>query len=122
MEDIQEELSVFQKALQIESPWYVSYHELDHEQSTLHIGLNFKRGSKFPCSKCGKLCSVYDVADENRIWRHLDFWKYKTILHARYPRTECKDCDKILTVERVNIVIRRKTIQDLSRFNSLVRP
>jgi transposase len=98
-ESTQTDYEMFEKALQIELPWYISYHDLDQETSTLHIGLNFKRGSKFPCSKCGKLCSVYDVSDENRMWRHLDFWQYQTILHARYPRTNCPDCDKILTVE-----------------------
>jgi transposase len=98
-ENMQSDYEMFEKALQIESPWYVSYHELDEKESTLHIGLNFKRGAKFPCSNCGKLCPVYDVTDDNREWRHLDFWQYKTTLHARFPRTDCKDCHKILTVE-----------------------
>lgn len=98
-ESTQTDYEMFEKALQIELPWYISYHDLNKETSTLHIGLNFKRGSKFPCSKCGKLCSVYDVSDENRMWRHLDFWQYQTILHARYSRTNCPDCNKILTVE-----------------------
>jgi transposase len=98
-ESMNTDYEMFEKALQIESPWYISYHELDQENATLHIGLNFKRGAKFPCTRCGELCPVYDVADENREWRHLDFWQFKTILHARYPRTGCKDCNKILTVE-----------------------
>jgi transposase len=98
-EHMESNYEMFEKGLHIKSPWYISFHELDEEKSILHIGLNFKRGAKFPCSKCGKLCPVYDVADENREWRHLDFWQYKTILHARNPRTDCKDCGKILTVE-----------------------
>ncbi|WP_152641491.1 transposase family protein, partial [Caldibacillus thermoamylovorans] len=31
-------------------------------------------------------------------WRHLNFWQYKTILHARMPRVKCESCGKIRTV------------------------
>jgi transposase len=47
MNDFQSELIVFQDALGIELPWYVSSHELDLEQEELHIYLNFPRGAKF---------------------------------------------------------------------------
>ena len=33
-----------------------------------------------------------------RSWRHLDFWQFKTYLHARIPRIHCGVCDKIRTV------------------------
>ncbi|MEX2104073.1 MAG: ISL3 family transposase, partial [Bacilli bacterium] len=32
-------------------------------------------------------------------WRHLDFFQYQTILHARFPRILCHSCKKILTVQ-----------------------
>nr|WP_307720077.1 helix-turn-helix domain-containing protein [Paenibacillus ehimensis] len=61
---------------EIESPWFVSYRELDQQARQLH-----------------------DIANENRTWRHLDFWQYQTILHARLPRIHCRHCDKIATVK-----------------------
>lgn len=97
MGNIEQELDMYQIALGIEGPWYVSYRELDTKASILHVGLNFRRGAIFACSKCGKNCEVHDVVNEDRTWRHLDFWQYQTILHARLPRTDCKDCG-ILTV------------------------
>jgi transposase len=100
MKDFQSELNVFQDALGIELPWYVSSHELVLEQEELHIYLNFPRGAKFPCSNCGATHQkVHDIVDESRTWRHLDFWQYKTIIHARLPRTKCEHCKKIRTVQ-----------------------
>ncbi|QZT34570.1 ISL3 family transposase [Caldalkalibacillus thermarum TA2.A1] len=100
MKDFQKELNVFQEALHIEQPWYVSSHLLDREHEILHIYLDFPRGSKFMCSHCGAHHQpVHDIVDENRTWRHLDFWEYKTYLHARLPRTKCKQCGKTRTVQ-----------------------
>jgi transposase len=99
MEKMQEELDLFQLALGIEEPWFVSYRELDTKEKVLHIGLNFKRGAEFACPNCGKACKVFDVVDEDRTWRHLNFWQFTTILHARLPRVKCVTCGKILTVK-----------------------
>jgi transposase len=96
---MQEELDLFQLALGIEEPWFVSYRELDTKEKVLHIGLNFKRGAEFACPNCGKACKVFDVVDEDRTWRHLNFWQFTTILHARLPRVKCVTCGKILTVK-----------------------
>lgn len=76
VKDLQSELNVFQDALSIELPWYVSSRELVLEQEELHIYLNFQRGAKFTCSNCGGTHQkVHDILDESRTWRHLDFWK-----------------------------------------------
>ncbi|ESU30097.1 hypothetical protein G3A_23760 [Bacillus sp. 17376] len=50
MEDFNEEYGVFQKALNIEDPWYVVDYELNQKDLTLDIYLDFKRGAKFVCS------------------------------------------------------------------------
>lgn len=99
MENIEQELEMYQVALGIQEPWYVSYRDLDTEEATLHVGLNFRRGAEFACPTCGKTCKVFDVVDEDRTWRHLNFWQYQTILHARLPRVKCLTCGKILTVK-----------------------
>ena len=61
------------------------------EERQLDIHVDFISGSKFPCAKCVKTeCSVHDTIE--RTWRHLNFFQFKTYIHCRVPRTECKDC------------------------------
>ena len=66
----------------------------------LHIYIDFERGAKFPYpdkdrdlenvqdddpeSASDILCGVYDV--KPMTWRHLNFWQYKTYIHANVPR------------------------------------
>lgn len=99
MGNLEQELDMYQVALGIGEPWYVSYRELNTETSTLHVGLNFRRGAEFACPTCGKACKVFDVVNENRTWRHMDFWQYHTELHARLPRVKCLPCGTVLTVD-----------------------
>ncbi|WP_051331191.1 helix-turn-helix domain-containing protein [Aneurinibacillus terranovensis] len=55
----------------------------------------------FVCSGCSTANQpVYDVADQNRTWRHLNFFEYPCYLHSELPRTKCEKCGKIL---RVNV-------------------
>lgn len=84
MKKLENELETYQIALGIEEPWYVSYRELDSKEGLLHIGLNFKRGAEWDCPNCGKARKVYDIVNEDRTWRRLNFWQYKTLLHVRY--------------------------------------
>ncbi|WP_335871554.1 helix-turn-helix domain-containing protein [Bacillus sp. 2205SS5-2] len=39
------------------------------------------------------------MQDQDRTWRHLDFWQYQTLLYARMPRVKCESCRKIRTVK-----------------------
>ena len=64
----------------------------------LHIYIDFERGAKFPYpdkdlkdiqsndtgANTGVLCGVYDV--KPMTWRHLNFWQYRTYIHANVPR------------------------------------
>lgn len=56
----------------------------------LHIHIAFQRGGKFPCPQdhCGKSFPAYDTAP--RTWRHLNFFQYKTYIHADLPRIRCE--------------------------------
>jgi transposase len=85
----QEEL--FALALGIEEPIYVEKIEFDKGSGELHIHMNFRRGSKFACSTCGKEgLPVHDTIEKT--WRHLNFFQYKCFIHLRTPRTKCPDC------------------------------
>jgi transposase len=99
MIDFQEKYNVFESALEIPEPWYVFHHELAKEEKTLHIYIEYRSGAEFSCPNCGTSgCKVHDIQDQDRTWRHLDFWQYQTILHARMPRVKCESCGKIRTV------------------------
>ncbi|UTW70398.1 transposase family protein [Anaerobacillus sp. HL2] len=61
---------------------------------------DFKRGAKFDCPRCGSTHNrVHDILNEDRMWRHKDFWQYQTYWHARMPRIKCETCDKVVTIE-----------------------
>jgi len=93
MRDIQ----LLHVALGVVPPWQVKSCRLDLEQQCLDIEVDFDRGSVFSCPQCGKTeCKAHDT--ERRTWRHLNFFQYKTLLHARVPRVQCDDCG-ILTVK-----------------------
>jgi transposase len=80
--------NVIDKILGLPEPWYVTEVKFDHPNKTVHITIEFKRGSQFPCSICGGNWPVHDTLE--RSWRHLDLFDYKTMIHAKLPRTECK--------------------------------
>ena len=86
---------LFALALGLAKPWYVVRNELDTVKRQLEIGIDFERGGTFPCPECGKTgCKAYDT--EERSWRHLNFFQFETILSARVPRVDCRQCGKRL--------------------------
>lgn len=87
-------LKLFTAALNLEKPWIVSKVEFipvpgSPKDMELHITLSYPDGSKFPCpiDGCEECCPVHDR--EERIWRHLNFFQYKTFIHAPLPRVRC---------------------------------
>ena len=92
--------SLFTAALQLEYPWKVTKVELIPEKANaskmeLHINIDFERGAKFlfyfedgtqwvdangvPIEK-----TAHDTVE--RTWQHLNFFQYKTYIHARVPK------------------------------------
>jgi transposase len=78
---------LFQAALGLKAPWFVSDVELSTSEKRLDIFIDFERGARFPCPECQSMCQVHDTSE--RVWRHLNFFEYETYLHARVPRTSC---------------------------------
>ena len=92
--------SLFTTALQLEYPWKVSHVEFIPEEDdpkvmALHITIAFERGAKFIFYL--EDGSVWADADGNpiettahdtveRTWQHLNFFQYKTYIHARMPK------------------------------------
>lgn len=91
------ELELFQAALGLTPPWRVVGSDFDAAAGKLTIDVDFPRGSRFRCPKCGRVdCPVYDVAPKR--WWHLNFWQDETVLTARLPRIHCEHCG-VLQVE-----------------------
>lgn len=87
--DIQNKL--FETALGIESPLFISSIDFDGVAGELHIHIDFIRGAKFHCPVCNQEnCMVHDTTD--KVWRHLDFFQYKCYIHFRTPKIHCHEC------------------------------
>lgn len=92
---------LFTTALQLTDPWYVEKVEFlpdEKKPEELHISINFRRGATFYFYKDSE-DEASIVVDENgtpvefkandtveRTWRHLNFFQYKTYIHARVPK------------------------------------
>ncbi len=87
---------LIETALQIEEPFRLIRMEFEDIEQAWHLYVDFERGATFACPHCGGPCTAYDSAWKQ--WRHLDFWDWKTYMHARAPRVDCKACCKITQV------------------------
>ena len=88
-EEQNNEALLFQAALGIQSPWFIDHIDLKQETHELHIHLDFKKGSEFPCPTCKALCKCHDT--KSKVWQHLSFFQYRTYIHARVPRVKCNE-------------------------------
>lgn len=86
---------LFTFALNLPEPWFVGdvaflTSEFDGEPE-LHISIFFRQAGVFPCpvEGCKESVSAYDTKE--RTWRHLNFFQYRTYIHALVPRVKCKD-------------------------------
>jgi transposase len=59
------------------------------ERMEVHIQVDFREGSTFPCSVCGKPGSAYDT--KQKVWRHLNFFQYRCCIYARVLRVRCEE-------------------------------
>ena len=96
MEERQRELDLYQEALRLEHPWYVKSRAFDAKENRLDIYIGVDTHSTFTCSVCGTPGQAYyDLDVDEQAWRHLDFWEYKSFLHAPHPRVQCAVCGKV---------------------------
>lgn len=82
---------LLQRALGLPVPWMVKWSEFHLEGKRLEVHIDFPRGSRFACPKCGaEGCQVHDTDEAE--WRLLNFFQYEAILFARVPRVRCAKC------------------------------
>ena len=82
--------TLFEKALHIESPFYIKGVDFDLKGKRLDIFIDFKRGSIFTYKEdYNETYKAYDT--KNKRWRHLNFFEHECYLNARVPRIKLKD-------------------------------
>lgn len=84
-------LDLFNQIIILKVPWIVSEVLLDIKNNKINVVLKHKEGYLFTCPICKNHSLVYDHTKQ-RIWRHLDTCQLETLLHAKLPRIDCKDC------------------------------
>jgi transposase len=80
---------LFEAALGIEAPWYVSQIEFSAERRTLEIHIDFTPGSRFTVAGCETPCPVHDTVAKR--YRHLNFFQHECHLLVRTPRVKLPD-------------------------------
>lgn len=86
--------------LHIPEPWYIDRVEFSLEKKQLDVYVRVRKRGLLACSGCGAAHQpIYDISDDKRTWRHLNFFEYHCYIHAELPRTRCSGCGKILRVE-----------------------
>lgn len=82
---------LFQQALGLTTPWYVTGSEFDAALSRLDLLLDFKSEATFSCPECGATgCKPHDTVAKT--WRHVNFFQHGAYLHAHTPRVRCARC------------------------------
>lgn len=92
--------SLFTAALQLDYPWKVTNVEFlkdtdDPKKMNLHITIGFESGARFVfynedgtvwCDEAGNPIEKTAHDTVERTWRHLNFFQYKTYIHASLPK------------------------------------
>lgn len=91
MEPVFNFVEMFERSIGLKEPWKVTRAEFNDKDKSVHVYIEAKKTSKYPCPECHKLCRRYDNEDEERIWRHADVVLYPCYIHCRRPRVECAE-------------------------------
>jgi len=89
--------TLFTAALGLAPPWEVQEIKFTESENRLDIWVGFPEVNTFTCPACGQSgMSVYDAKEKT--WRHLNFFQFRTYLHARVPRIKCSAGCKVKQV------------------------
>jgi len=84
---------LFERALHIETPWFISELSFNEQEKQLVIFVDFKKGSKFDYSHTEDQISgkfpVHDTVQKS--WQHLNFFEHSCHISARVPRIKTDD-------------------------------
>lgn len=80
---------LFEAALGVEAPWYVSGTEFDGGRRQLTIKIDFVAGSRFAHPDAPGAHPVHDT--QTKRYRHLNFFQHDCFLEVRVPRLKLPD-------------------------------
>ena len=81
--------NLFESALGITPPWFVSGVHFDEVGKTLTIGIDFAAGSRFAVAGAAGEHPVHDTLIKT--YRHLNFFQHECLLEVRTPRVRLPD-------------------------------
>lgn len=82
---------LFEEALGIEKPWYITNLDFDPAKHVLRIEVDFETGAKFPAPG-GEIAGTFGAYDtEITEYRHLSFFQHECKLSVRVPRIMLPD-------------------------------
>ena len=81
---------LYARLLSLGAGWRVNRVELDMERDRIDVWVETREGGAWACPECKTTGSIYDHVGE-QVWRHLDTCQCRTYVHARLPRTACKE-------------------------------
>ena len=79
--------TLYAKLLGLTAPWGVEKVELKLQEGEVHITVALPKKELWVCPECLERAPIHD--HNERTWRHLDTFQYKTYVHARVPRLDC---------------------------------
>lgn len=82
-----DEKTLYAKLLGLTSPWGVEKVELKLTEGEVHVWVTLPPKQHWVCPDCLERAPIHDHRE--RVWRHLDTFQYRTLLHARIPRLNC---------------------------------
>lgn len=80
---------LFEAALGVEAPWFVSGTEFDGGRRQLTIKIDFVAGSRFTHPDVPRAHPVHDT--QTKRYRHLNFFQHDCFLEVRVPRLKLPD-------------------------------
>lgn len=88
---------MFAQSIGLSDPWTIERAEFDEKKREVHVYVKARKTAKYPCPKCGKMCSRYDDEETERVWRHGDVVFFPCYIHCRRPRIKCEDGIHVVT-------------------------
>ena len=82
---------LFQMALNVTDPWFVSDLKFDVESKRLDVYIDFKKGSTFSFfdeEEDKEIIGLKAYDTSSKVWRHLNFFEHECYIHARVPRVK----------------------------------
>jgi len=82
---------LFQMALNITNPWFVSNLTFDEKAKRLDVFVDFIKGSEFSYfdkEQQQEIVGLKAYDTTNKKWRHLNFFEHECYIHARVPRVK----------------------------------